>query len=143
MFDWAAIENDIGTIEGGDPEAILHEIAHAYDLHGEKAFKYVGCQKEVGNALRKRYPTTAERNEAEFRASVITHLVMTRLGLRDEREDIVSNMLSNMIFDEDTALSTFRDRFDSNIVLPDLDTDEAADAIVLFVKSYETLRRGQ
>jgi hypothetical protein len=33
MFDWAAIEGDIGTREG-DPEAILHELAHAYDLTG-------------------------------------------------------------------------------------------------------------
>lgn len=145
MFDWAAIEEDIGTREGSDdPESILHELAHAYDLHGAKAFEYVGPQNKVGDALRERYPAEAESDEAELRASVVTHLTMVALNLHDERADIVSSMITNMrqswVPTADATMEqqkqAVRDRFDALVAWPDRAIREAVDAIAAFVRTY-------
>lgn len=55
MIDWDKLEEHLKTHELGDPESIVHELAHAYDCIKDKAFKGIGTQKDVSNLLCAKY----------------------------------------------------------------------------------------
>ena len=94
--DWPEVELTLRTKEGGDPEGIVHELAHMYDCVGKSAFLHVGTQNMVGDVLRGKFKTKRSRNLAEMRASAITYKVLVALKYPDERKTILRSMLDNM-----------------------------------------------
>jgi hypothetical protein len=84
MINWSQVQKDLGTLEPPDnPEAILHEIVHAYDCVGAKAFSHVGSQIDVSLLFNSTYLTVTRQNNAEIRVSAVTYMVMRNLGLPD------------------------------------------------------------
>jgi len=97
MINWDQVQKDLGVLESpDDPEAIIHEIVHAYDCVGAKAFVHVGSQIDVNFLFNSTYKTVTRQDNAEIRVSALTHLVMQNLGLPDRREDILDSMFSNL-----------------------------------------------
>lgn len=140
---WSYIENELGIKEGGQPEPIIHEIAHAYDCLGAAAFHYVGSQVKVGNLVRNTYETAALRNEAEVRASAITYKVLANLGVEYDSEEIIDSMITNLEVaglksnwlrrsDSEAWIDKFRQALDDSRVV------KAAEDIVSFVVGFST-----
>lgn len=134
-IDWEEVERKLGISENGDEEAIVHELAHAYDCIGQKAFKWCGKQKEIGNLVREKYATLSGRDNAEIRVSVVTHFVLHQLNLADKAAGIVSDMVGNLQWiDRDDG----RDKFEASIEKPSRTVQTQVRAITKFLSTFKT-----
>lgn len=90
IIDWKLLAYELDLKED-DPESMVHELVHAYDCIGEKAFEHVGRQSEVRNLICDKYKSEENSDKAEIRVSVITFLVIQPFGFAD-----LTIMLSDM-----------------------------------------------
>lgn len=87
-IDWEELQMFLGTAEEA-PEGIVHEIAHAYDCIGIKAFDgKIGNSKAVATLIKTKYRLQSKLENAiaelaEIRASTVTFMVLESLGLSD------------------------------------------------------------
>lgn len=118
---WESCAKNLG-ISNGDEEGIVHELAHAFDCIGTKAFRYVGSQDEVEKLIKNKYGkiNCIEANKSEIRVSAITWNVFKNLDYHMDvvnteanRMDVINmeisnNLWSNMIgsWDEGSSSSS-------------------------------------
>lgn len=79
-IDWLGLESFLGAKEW-DPEGLVHELCHAYDCIGAKAFDKIGLQKDVDELIKKKYIIgSLSYNVSEIRITALTLLVMETFG---------------------------------------------------------------
>lgn len=99
-IDWRGVSDELLLTED-DAEAVVHELAHAYDCIGKAAFKRVGSQKYVNEMIAKKYGSDdcEEANMSEIRVSAVTYHALAFLGLLEEKvtaREIWDNLRANL-----------------------------------------------
>lgn len=122
---WYEVAGHLG-ITWEDEEALVHELAHAYDCVGDKAFDYVGTQPQVNRLIEEKYESADSdaANLAEVRTAAVTWLTLQTVGILSEglKNDIRSSLWSNLRGD-------WQDRFtlpETNDKLEDMLLDQTA-----------------
>lgn len=84
-YNWRGIEVELNISERCDPEAILHEIAHAMDVEGDLE-SLVDCSTAtVDRMLDEKYgKNDFSYSLSEVRATALTVLAMRTLGVSEE-----------------------------------------------------------
>lgn len=86
-IDWSELQSTIETNED-DPSDIIHELVHAYECIGRRAFeKPIGRQLAVSRMIKDKYGencrNTRTGNRHEVRVSAISFLVLQPFGQAD------------------------------------------------------------
>lgn len=127
-IDWEYVEAYLGTTEMGDPEAIVHEVAHFIDATGDLKIDYIGRQSDVSSLIEDVFATDHEKEDAEIRATAITIATLRSLGANpDPLQGCLKLMLMNLPQgDEERRKSCLMKHISS------LDIQEKASAILSF-----------
>lgn len=130
--DWEDLETYLGTHEGGDPEAIIHELCHVVDAVGtEIAFKGdIGDQGSVDDLIHESFSSESELKDSEIRTTALTILTLKRLGI-DSFESSFRSMVSNVLGKEEVKL---REQLNLFVVSPSV--KDEVDAIFDFLKDF-------
>lgn len=130
-IDWEDLENYLGTHEGDDPEAIIHELCHVVDAVGiERAFKGdIGDQRSVDDLIHESFSSESELKDSEIRTTALTILTLKRLGI-DSFESSFRSMVSNVLGKE----VKLREQINLFVVSPSV--KDEVDAIFDFLKDF-------
>lgn len=130
-IDWEDLENYLGTYEGSDPEAIIHELCHVVDAVGtEKAFKGdIGDQRSVDDLIHESFSSESELKDSEIRTTALSILTLKRVGI-DSFESSFRSMVSNVLGKE----VELREQLNLYVVSPSV--KEKADAIFEFLQDF-------
>ena len=129
--DWEDLETYLGTHEGEDPEAIIHELCHVVDAVGtEIAFKGdIGDQGSVDDLIHESFSSESELKDSEIRTTALSILTLKRLGI-DSFETSFRHMASN-IMGKEVEL-----RKQLNLFVASLSVKDEADAIFEFLQDF-------
>lgn len=104
-INWNKVEQKLKTNEFSRPDAIIHELSHAYLCIGKRAFKDIGKQKDVVRLIREHFKVPENQDLWPDQFYPTEHIKLRKLLDRHEiRTAALSFIVLEMLGDSNLLL---------------------------------------